>query len=417
MRRLYDIGILLMGLGLTLARFFNTKAKQRYKHQNDWKSLLPGTPIDLWMHCASLGEFDQGLPLLWEYRKLHPENKILVTFFSPSGLNHYHKRNHCVDLACLLPLDCRKNAKEFIKMAQPTLVVFVKYEFWLNFIFRLKKGGYPVYCVAALFRKKQIYFRPMGSLFRKGLRCFEHFFVQDENSKNLLLSIGIENVSVSGDPRYDCVLAQKNQVRTFSSHDKDLGRLQKACASQTVMILGSSWLAEEELLFKVYQQLPVDRFIIAPHNISEGHLYEIEAMFGDACIRLSEISKFRNEKFFLIDCIGVLNRIYGLSTVAFIGGGFSGKLHNILEPAAYGVPVVFGPKHDKFPEANAFISEGIGFEIEDSNDLAEKVRLILKDIEKIKQKTLSFVAAHCGATERTATELFNKRGHSDTPSN
>ena len=417
MRGLYDISIMLFGLGIYVASFFNKKAKQRIRTADAWKTTVPSGPYDLWMHCASLGEFDQGLPVLWEFKSTYPEAKILVTFFSPSGLNHYHKRVHCVDQACLLPLDRRKNVRDFLTHVNPKTVVFVKYEFWLNFIFGISKRNIPLFSISTLLRKNQFIFKPLGAIFRNGLNRFTHFYAQNEETKLLLSDIGIQAVIVSGDTRYDHVLNQQRNAIQNQGNNPELAQLQRYCEGKTVFILGSSWLVEEEMVHSIHQSIPLDLTIIAPHDISEKHLYEIEAMFGDECIRLSEIESLTHESVVLIDCIGLLHQLYQLANIAFIGGGFTGKLHNILEPAVYGIPVVFGPSHEKFPEAKEFISKGLASEVMTPQDVLDKIQLFMRNHEVTKGKIIGFVHEKSGATQRITSHLFSTLAHSDFPSN
>ena len=417
MRGLYDISIMLFGLGIYVASFFNKKAKQRIRTADAWKTTVPSGPYDLWMHCASLGEFDQGLPVLWEFKSTYPEAKILVTFFSPSGLNHYHKRVHCVDQACLIPIDRRKNVRDFLTHVNPKTVVFVKYEFWLNFIFGISKRNIPLFSISTLLRKNQFIFKPLGAIFRNGLNRFTHFYAQNEETKLLLSDIGIQAVIVSGDTRYDHVLNQQRNTLQNQGNHPELAQLQNYCEGKTVFILGSSWLVEEEMVHSIHQSIPLDLTIIAPHDISEKHLYEIEAMFGDECIRLSEIESLTHESVVLIDCIGLLHQLYQLANIAFIGGGFTGKLHNILEPAVYGIPVVFGPSHEKFPEAKELISKGLAREVMTPQDLLDKIQLFMRNHEVTKGKIIGFVHEKSGATQRITSHLFSTLAHSDFPSN
>ena len=417
MRGLYDISIMLFGLGIYVASFFNKKAKQRIRTADAWKTNVPSGPYDLWMHCASLGEFDQGLPVLWEFKSTYPEAKILVTFFSPSGLNHYHKRVHCVDHACLIPLDHRKNVRDFLTHVNPKTVVFVKYEFWLNFIFGISKRNIPLFSISTLLRKNQFIFKPLGAIFRNGLNRFTHFYAQNEETKLLLSEIGIQEVTVSGDTRYDHVLNQQRNALQNQGNNPELAQLQTYCEGKTVFILGSSWLVEEEMVHAIHQSIPLDLTIIAPHDISEKHLYEIEAMFGDECIRLSEIKGLTHESVVLIDCIGLLHQLYQLANIAFIGGGFTGKLHNILEPAVYGIPVVFGPTHEKFPEAKEFIAKGLASEVMTPQDLLDKIQLFMRNHDVTKGKIIGFVHEKSGATQRITSHLFSTLAHSDFPSN
>lgn len=410
MRFLYSINIGLIGCTIRMASLFLGKAKSWVDGRKDWRKKLANSvkePIDLWMHCASLGEFDQGLPLLWAFKKKFPNKKILVTFYSPSGFEHFHKRNHCVDYISYLPLDTPKNAKDFIKILQPAMAVFVKYEFWLNYLFRLKRLNIPVYSVSTLLRPNQIFFKWYGQLFRNGLNCFSFFYVQNQETLELLHSIHLKNVMVSGDSRYDTVLSNREfYLNNSENPNPQVSNLSKICKGKKTLILGSSWLEEEEILHSIFSKLSFKRIIIAPHNVSEKHLYELEAMFGDKSIRLSEIENYNQEKIILIDCIGLLNQLYSIGNVAFVGGGFSGSLHNILEPSAYALPVVFGPKFNKFPEAQEFINNGIGFSIQNAEELQLADKEITLNYEEIQRKSIDFMNSKRGATDKIMMHIF-----------
>lgn len=407
MRWIYNVGIFLLRFGFFIGQLFNEKARQRWLLRNHWKKEIAPMHIDLWMHCASLGEFDQGLPVLWAFKRVNPDAKILVTFFSPSGLNHFNKRDHCVDIACLIPLDTKSNAANFLTHFSPKCALFVKYEFWFNFISEIHHNKIPLYSISTLLRKNHFVFSPLGSYFRSKLDYFDHFFVQNQDTEKLLHKIGITQTTFSGDTRYDQVLASKISLVDLEKNGL-LFSLANLCKNKSVMIIGSSWLPEEEMLLEGIKELPIDKFILAPHDISDKHIFEIEAMFGDTCIRLSEWSNYNNEPVIIVDNIGLLNKIYVLGTIAFIGGGFSGNLHNILEPAVYDLPVIFGPNHHKFPEANAFIEAGIGFSVANPLEFKQKVKMIMADKDRFKNKSVSFIQANAGATLKISTALFNK---------
>ncbi|NDB33911.1 MAG: 3-deoxy-D-manno-octulosonic acid transferase [Flavobacteriia bacterium] len=417
MRVLYDTGIRMLGAGIFLLGNCNAKIKRRWKMQQTWEQTLPDCPVDLWMHCASLGEFDQGLPLLWEYRKANPKAIILVSFFSPSGFAHYHKRKHCADFVCVFPLDTRRNARIFLDKTQPKLVLFVKYEFWLNMLFCIKERKIPLYSVASIFRKSQPMFQPWGKIFRKGLQSFSHFFVQNDMSLRLLAQIGIHEVTVVGDPRYDHVLRQKQRVEEEENPDKHMLILQGICERHPTLILGSSWAEEERLLRTCMESLSGWKVILAPHQVEETHLASIHALFGESCIRYSDLENYSQQQVIVIDCIGLLHQIYALGSVAFVGGGFSGKLHNILEPAVYGLPVLFGPKFDKFPEAEAFITAGIGFPIKDAASLLDRIQHCFTNQDILHKKTKQFIESQQGATEKIMVGMASKLSRSDFPSN
>lgn len=417
MRFLYDFAIRLFGIAIFIGGIFNPKVRRRKYLQRFWQSYLPDQPVDLWMHCASLGEFDQGLPLLWEYRKKYPEARIMVSFFSPSGFEHYSKRNHCVDVACILPLDTRKNARILLERCQPKEVVFIKYEFWLNILLAVQKRKIPLFAAAAIFRKEQIIFKPWGILFRKTFQGFTHFFVQNETSKILLHRIGITHVSVVGDTRYDNVMLQKSQ-RTEASINNLLPQIiHDICENKLVLVVGSSWQEEEEIVHKVLNELPFDLILLAPHDIGAAHLFDIETLFGEACHRLSQMEFYRNERIIIVDSIGLLTQLYQLGNLALIGGGFSGKLHNILEPAAYGLPVIFGPKYDRFPEASLFLEREIAVSFSNEDELLDAVTRMMKNLEERQKTALNLMQQQCGATHQIMTHLFNTPVHRDAPSN
>lgn len=414
---MYDLGIRLLGLAIFLGGLFHQKTRKRWKLQKAWKDLLPHGPVDLWMHCASLGEFDQGLPLLWEYRKTFPEARILVSFFSPSGYDHYAKRHHCADLVCVMPLDTPKNARYFIQHTQPKAAVFMKYEFWLNFISALDTAQVPCYSVAAVFRKKQVLFSFYGGVFRQGLRRVTQFFVQNEASLTLLKSIGIEQVTVVGDPRFDNVLLQKAQRSIRPTTSESMEKLRIICHNKRVLVVGSSWEKEEELVHECLEQLDFEILLIAPHNVDAAHVESLEFLMGEDCHRLSQLERYSHERVIIIDSIGLLQELYSLGTLAIVGGGFRGQLHNILEPAVYGLPIMFGPKFEKFPEAQGFLDAGIAVSFHDGPSLLKGIEFFMKSIENQQYKTLEYIDAHQGATKKIMAFLVNTDGHSVVPAN
>lgn len=416
-RLLYDIAIQLLGIILFMGGLFHEKTRKRWKLQKNWKNHLPKEPVDLWVHCASLGEFDQGLPIMWAYRNEFPEAKIMVSFFSPSGYEHYHKRNHCVDYACILPLDTRNNAVYFLEKTQPKMALFVKYEYWLNFIFAIHKKNIPIYAAAALFQQNHPAFKPWGGIFRRGLRKFSFFFVQNEDSKTLLKGIGIHQVSVVGDPRFDNVVGQKRHHEQQENSDENLSELHKICENQRVLIVGSSWKKEEEILYEVLDPLPFDTIILAPHNVSDAHLSEIETLFGQNCRRLSHIKDYQQEPIILVDSIGLLHQLYRLGSMALVGGGFTGRLHNILEPAAYGLPVVFGPKIGHVPEAKLFIEQGIAKTFSNKEELLSAIQGLLVSLEKRRTRATNLMLEQCGATQKIMHALKSRHAYRAAPSN
>lgn len=404
MRLLYNLGIHVYYLLIWLMQFFNPKAKKwiegRENVFNELKSSINTTNL-YWFHCASLGEFDQGIPVMNALKKREPAAFILVTFFSPSGMEHYHKRNHPANYVCYLPIDTPKNAQKFLSIAQPKKIFFIKYEFWFNYIFEAKKSEIPLYSISCILRQDQLFFKKYGSFFRKGLSCFTHFFVQNNETKLLLNQIHLTNVSITGDSRFDKVIDNKNN----SSEDTIIENF--LTTSTKAIILGSSWEWEEELLKEIIYQLPNEKIIIAPHDVSEKHIIAIESLFDEA-VRYSNLSQEiqYSSNVLIIDCIGKLSNAYRYGKMAFIGGGSTGKLHNILEPAVFGLPVIFGPKHSKFPEANQFIEVGIGCEISNSNELVTAINFIDNNLDELTLKCAAFIESSTGASEKIIETIF-----------
>jgi 3-deoxy-D-manno-octulosonic-acid transferase len=387
--------------------FFNKKANSWIKGRKNWRKQLENLPQNLiWFHCASLGEFDQGLPVMKEMKLIYPNHFLLVTFFSPSGMEHYHKRNHCVDLAIYLPLDTPQNAKLFIRLVRPKLAVFVKYEFWANYILEAKKQNLKLVSIATILRKNQIYFKAYGSFFRSILQSIDYFFVQNDATKILLNSIEIENIAVVGDTRFDNVLANKRNFKfklenlsTKSSVFYDFLNGKKA------IIFGSSWEPEEAILNESLINLKHEKFIIAPHNVSESNVARLANIFGNNAIRFTQFEKYNQQSILILDTIGHLSTAYCFGKVAFVGGGFSGQLHNILEPAVFGLPVFFGPKHSKFPEAEIFIEEGFAFHVESATEFIERLNFVSENDKSLSKKASEFIEKQKGAAKRIVNDL------------
>ncbi len=398
---LYTLSIRFYAFLLGLIQGVHPKAKLWVNgRKNYWESLPEVSSSNLvWFHCASLGEFDQGIPVMNLLKEKDPSIQILVTFFSPSGMEHYNKRKHNADYVVYLPIDTPKNAKRFLNHFQPKKVFFIKYEFWLNYLFEAKKRNIPTYSVSCILRPSQIYFKWYGGYFRKGLECFTSYFVQNQETKTLLEQIGIQQVKLSGDTRFDKVIENKNLV------EKD-EKIELFLAGQKAIILGSSWPVEENLFHSYYQKVSgKSKVIIAPHDISEGHLASIEKLFGNQLIRYSQINESCDKNILLIDCIGKLANAYSYGRIAFIGGGFTGKLHNTLEPVVFGLPVIFGPKHKKFPEAQQFIEVGIGFSIENENDFSSAMKYLEDNLIDIHRKCEREIDTSKGAAEKIVNEL------------
>lgn len=384
-----------------IASMFSAKAKLWVNGRKDWKQQLQkAIPPDqkvIWFHCASLGEFEQGRPILEAYRAKHPNEFVLLSFFSPSGYE-IRKGYKLADYICYMPSDFMSNAKSFVKIARPEKAVFVKYEFWYNFLSVLHHSGCKTYLIAARFRLDQPFFKWYGSWFRKQINYFHKIHVQDGISAERLKKIGVSNYSTSGDPRFDRV--SQNAAQT-----SDLPEIKKWLNGRICMVAGSAWPADEKIF------LPWNNpraLIIAPHEIDEAHLQSIEAQCGCSVLRYSQLLNEPNSisDVLLIDNIGMLMRIYAMADFAYVGGGFGTGLHNILEPAAFGIPVVFGPIHKKFPEAAAIIQAGGAMEVRNKADF--QIFLANMDSEirvEMSKNAKIFVQSQTGATQLILNDL------------
>jgi len=402
MRSLYQIAIHLFILGMRIASLFNKKIKKGIQGRKNWRNSLDDIPKDanvIWFHCASLGEFDQGLPVMSALKKNTPNAFILLTFFSPSGLNHYHKREHPVDLTIYLPFDTKSNARTFLKKTNPTLALFVKYEFWPNFISECKRAKVKTFSISTLLRSSQVYFKWYGGFFANVLKSIDHFFVQNAQTKELLDSIGVKQIEISGDTRYDKVIQHKNSSTPTDSV------LSQFAAEGPILIAGSSWEVEEKIIKKYLESNTNTKVIIAPHNVSSNNIERIQSLLDCPSVRYTKYEEYQGNRVLILDTIGHLTSAYQYADYALIGGGFSGNLHNILEPAVYGLPVFFGPRHQKFPEAQSFIDAGIGFVIENAEELSEKLN-VLGDKVELKQKIEGFIKNQSGATDKIVSHPF-----------
>lgn len=403
MSLIYTFGIHLYGLALRIASLFIPKAKLWINGRAEQKNQFPDVSNKkvIWFHCASLGEFDQGLPLMNILKKEDPSIFLLVTFFSPSGFENYQKRKHSIDYACYIPLDTPKKAKKFVSHFKPEIALFVKYEFWSNFIFELKRKGTKLYSISTILRADHRFFKWYGGYFRKTLKQFDFFFVQNQSTKDLLATIGIDKVEITGDSRFDRVIENKDKMV------KNPLLEQFTKGAQSVLICGSTWPKDEDLLSSIINEGQFDKVIIAPHNIDVKHIAELEKIIKVDFEKITEASeKINQSKVLIIDTIGQLTSAYAYATTAYVGGGFTGNLHNILEPAVFGLPVIFGPKHSRFPEAQAFIDEGFGFSISNQEELNSALLKAENEHQELKTKAISFVSANAGASQKIADIIF-----------
>ncbi|SFT88746.1 3-deoxy-D-manno-octulosonic-acid transferase [Lishizhenia tianjinensis] len=390
----YSIGIRTYALLVAVASIFNPKAKLWLNGRKNWRDKLPKTDKDVvWFHAASLGEFEQGRPIIEDYKKEHPEAFILLTFFSPSGYE-IRKNYEGADYICYLPLDTKKNAKDFLAHFQPKTVFFIKYEFWLRYIFEAKKQGSKLYVISALFRENQRFFKWYGNNFRKALNQFDQFFVQNQKSATLLESIGITKYKITGDTRYDRVMENARKVKSIS-------KIENWLQGEKALIIGSSWKADEEILAPFINENYGGKVILASHEVGEERTHEILKTFSLKSQRYTELGEEINTdtQLLVIDCIGILANVYQYGKMAYVGGGFGTGLHNILEPSAFGLPVVFGPIHKKFPEAQIHIDQGIAFSVSTTEELQRSFENISENLEVLKSSCLSFMKESTGARE------------------
>jgi len=361
----------------------------------------------IWFHVSSLGEFEQGRPMIERIRTEHPEYKVLLTFFSPSGYE-VRKNYEGADVICYLPFDTPYRVRKFLNLVNPAVAIFVKYEFWANYLMELKHRNIPTYIISAIFRRRQIFFKWYGRSYRQALHCFNHLFVQDKVSCELLAQYGITNVTISGDTRFDRVVDVQKQAR-------ELPIIERFIQSPTgekpvVLVAGSSWLPDEEILVDYVNEHPNVKLIIAPHEIHREHLMDIEALLKRPFIRLSEANErnIANKDCLIIDSFGLLSSIYRYGDIAYIGGGFGAGVHNVLEAAVYGMPVIFGPKYQKFREARSLISLGCAFSVADKKIFHEKMDEFLASRELIDaagKKAGDYVKNNVGVTGRILKEL------------
>jgi 3-deoxy-D-manno-octulosonic-acid transferase len=393
---LYTFGIYFYGFLLKIGSLFHLKAKKWVNgRKNFWKNIpdLENENV-IWFHCASLGEYDQGKPIMEAWKKEHPKDFILITFFSPSGYENV-KDKSVGDFTCYLPLDTKKNARKFMKHFHPSKVFFIKYEIWVNHLKAAKKSGAKIYSVSASFRKNHRFFKWYGGTFRNALFLFDHIFVQYDLSKTLLSKIGINNVIVSGDTRYD-------RVAQRAAEEKKNEIIAPWAENEFIFVMGSSWPADEEMIIPYINDYKINtKVIIAPHEVNRPHIQQIEDRLKVnyqlyTNIQRGEALK-RHTQVLILDCIGVLADAYRYGNIAYVGGGFGTGLHNILEPASFGLPVIFGPIHKKFPEAQEFINAGIGKSCDENKSFFEAYSTFKKN-EEIKVKVKDFIERKRGAT-------------------
>lgn len=401
---IYSLGIALLDAGTRVAALFNGKARQQVKgHNAIYRTLkekvVPGDRY-LWFHAASLGEFEQGRTIMESIKRDYPQYRILLTFYSPSGYE-VRKDYQGADIVCYMPFDLKVNAIKFLNSINIEKAFFIKYEFWPNFLKELERRCIQTYSISSIFRKEQYIFKWNGGFMRHALRRFTHFYVQDDNSRQLLAGIGINKVTVVGDTRADRVIQ-------ISEQSAFLPLIEMFARESKVFIAGSSWPADEQLFIPLMNSRHGWKMIIAPHVIDENHLRDIENMLqGRRHARYSTLnpeSDTSSLECLIIDCFGLLSSIYRYGDIAYIGGGFGAGIHNTLEAAVYGIPVIFGPNNKRFREARELINQGGGFEITDDKSLRMTVDKFISDPAFLKQSGTN--AGNCVLQNKGTSKLI-----------
>ncbi|SHF63945.1 3-deoxy-D-manno-octulosonic-acid transferase [Bacteroides luti] len=402
----YNFGIYIYSLLIHLLAPFSRKPRKMMKGHWIVYELLRQQKEDgakyIWFHAASLGEFEQGRPLIEKIRERYPEYKILLTFFSPSGYE-VRKNYKGADIVCYLPLDKPRNVNKFLDIIQPCMAFFIKYEFWKNYLDELHKRNIPVYSISSIFRKEQIFFKWYGGTYRKVLANFDQLFVQNETSKRFLSKIGINKVTVVGDTRFDRVLEIRQEA-------KDLPLVEAFKGNSMTIVAGSSWQPDEDLFIEYFNTHPDIKLIIAPHVIDENHLVEIISKLKRPYVRYSKANEqnVKNADCLIIDGFGLLSSIYRYGEIAYVGGGFGVGIHNILEAAVYGIPVIFGPKYHKFMEAKQLLEENGAFSIKNYEELSQLLDKMISDTEYLKEvgaNADNYVSKNLGASEKILDQI------------
>lgn len=412
MKYLYSLFVYAFNAIMILVSPFNKKAKLIINGRKQTfkiiKEKISSKDKVAWFHSASLGEFEQGRPLIEKFKEENPDYKILLSFFSSSGYE-IRKNYEGADVIVYLPCDSARKAREFIKLAHPSYVFFIKYEFWYNFIRIAKKSGAKVYQVSLILRPSQYFFSIYGSWYRRQLANFDYFFVQNLQTKQLLESIGLNNSIITGDTRFD-------RVAQIAKKAKEFEKIKEFCGNEKIVLMGSSWGKDEELMKEAIKKSEANfKLIIAPHEVHESHIEQILTLFPEA-IKYSEIIKEGFDKnlndysILIIDCIGILSSLYKYSTIAYIGGGFGVGIHNILEAATFGKPICFGINYKKFIEAVDLVEKEGAFSINNSDELIEIINKLLLDSDYYKKSSdicLKYINENTGACTRILSKINN----------
>lgn len=405
---MYSLAIYLYMLCARLAALFNRKARLLVRGQRaTWHQLRQqaGQEGYVWFHAASLGEFEQGRPLMERLRREHPEKKILLTFFSPSGYE-VRKNYEGADLVCYLPFDTPLNARRFVRLVRPEAVFLIKYEFWRNYIDVLHRRHIPIYSVSSIFREGQVFFRFYGRNYARCLRRITHFYVQNEHSRQLLARLGVTAVTVANDTRFDRVIDVRRAARP-------LPLAETFAKGARVIVAGSSWAPDEDLLIPYFNTHPDVRLILAPHVVSETHLKEIEDRLQRPAVRYTAATPetAAAAHCLIIDCYGCLSSLYRYATVAYVGGGFGVGIHNVPEAAVYGCPVLIGPNNGKFREAQELLANGGCREVHDTADFTQTIDLLLSDADELARAGRAageYISSNAGATDLIFNDVYGR---------
>jgi len=401
---MYTFAIYIYMVCASIAAIFNKKARLMVQgHRKVFDVLrnnIDPTARYIWVHVASLGEFEQGRCLIEKIKKTYPQYRIILTFFSPSGYT-VRKNYPYADIVCYLPFDTKRNASKFLQLARPCVAFFIKYEFWQNYLTLLSERGVPTYSVSSIFRPDQLFFRWYGKHYSNVLKCFTHLFVQNEISRDLLRGIGIDNVTITGDTRFDRVIEIANSAKRNAICDVFVKGLKE---DEYLLVAGSTWPQDEKILFNYFNHHPKQKLIIAPHVVSEKHLDDIDNMLGRPAVRYSSASveSVHKSDCLIIDSYGMLSSIYAYGKMAYIGGGFGAGIHNVPEAAVHGLPVVIGPRNKNFKEARELIEIGGCFEINTEQDyeaVVEKLSMDKEFCRKAGNASASYIRDNAGAVE------------------
>lgn len=433
---MYNIAIYIYLIGVAIGSLFNKKIKKMWRGEREAVDLLkekvdPTTKY-VWFHAASLGEFEQGRPLIEQLRATHPEYKILLTFFSPSGYE-VRKNYEGADIVCYLPLDTIRNARRFLRAVHPVMAFFIKYEFWYNYLHILRHRGVPVYSVSSIFRPGQVFFKWYGRNYAKVLHCITHFFVQNEVSLQLLKGIGIDEATVVGDTRFDRVLQIKEQAKKLpiveafkgingkgDTCKEDLSEdackddlSENGCKGCKVFVAGSSWQPDEDIFIRFFNDHPDWKLIIAPHVIGEDHLAYILDKLQMKAVRYTQATEqsAAEARCLIIDCFGLLSTIYRYGEIAYVGGGFGVGIHNVPEAAVWGVPVLFGPNNKRFQEAQDLLACKGSFEVTDYDSFNTIISRLISDDQfrhQCGEASANYVKSRSGATDIIMKSVVGK---------